>query len=204
MAFFKKSFLLAFCFLLMGYFFSGCGVTKVSRVERKKVIDLSGRWNDTDARLVSEELVRDCLTRDWLTDFIKESGAEPVVIVGNVLNRTSEHIDYRVFTSALERELLNSGKVRLVASPERRWELREEREDQPGNVSPGTISPAGHETGADFMLQGNMNSLKDEVKGKQVVFYQITLELIDLTTDEKVWIGQKEIKKTVVRSPYRL
>ena len=46
---------------------AGCASTPT--VERKEVdttIDLSGRWNDTDSRLVSEEMIQDCLNRPWL------------------------------------------------------------------------------------------------------------------------------------------
>lgn len=37
--------------------FSGCA-TKVTRMEPEKIVDISGRWNDTDSRLVAEEIGR--------------------------------------------------------------------------------------------------------------------------------------------------
>mgnify|MGYP003334417436 CR=1 FL=1 len=40
---------------------SGCG-TKVTRVSHDSTIDLSGEWNDTDSRLVAEEMVKDAVT----------------------------------------------------------------------------------------------------------------------------------------------
>ena len=45
---------------------------KVSRVDDKQEIDLSGRWNDVDSRLVSEEMVKDGLSRVWLTEKQKQ------------------------------------------------------------------------------------------------------------------------------------
>jgi PBP1b-binding outer membrane lipoprotein LpoB len=55
----------------------------------------------------------------------------------------------------------------------------------------------GLETGADFMLQGNINSIVDAHKRQKVTYYQIDLELTNIQTNEKVWIGDKKIKKFI-------
>ncbi len=99
--------------------------------------------------------------------------------------------------------MLNSGKVVFVASPEERESIREERDDmQQGYTDPDSMIAIGKERGADLMLLGSLNSVKDEVRNKFVMFYQVNLELIDLTTNEKVWIGQKEIKKSVKKGKF--
>ena len=181
--------------------FSGCASQpKVTRTAVEKTIDLSGRWNDTDSRLVAEEMIKDCLDRPWFNTFHEKSNHEPVVIVGTVMNRSSEHINAQLFIEDLEKNLLNSGKVIFVASHPERQEIREERNDQhTGETERATVKPKGKETGADFMLQGSINSVKDEIKGKYVILYQVNLELINLTNNQKVWIGQKDIKKVVER-----
>jgi len=181
---------------------AACGTT-VERVDTKEVIDLSGRWNDTDSRLVSEEMVTDCLGRPWIEDFrASNAGRRPVVIVGTVLNRSSEHINVQTFTKDLERALLNSGRVGFVASRQEREEVRAERLDQASHASEETAKPAGAETGADYMLKGSINTIVDRLGGKQVTYYQVNLELIDLATNRKVWIGEKKIKKLIERSRF--
>jgi uncharacterized protein (TIGR02722 family) len=180
---------------------TGCG-TKVQRTDINKVVDLSGLWNDTDARLVAEQMVAEALAGNWIAEFNKAEGKDPVIIVGTVLNRTHEHINTDVFVSDLERAITNSGKARFVTARGERDEVREEREDQQlGNTEPTTVTPKGHETGADFMLKGTVNDIKDEVRGKYAVLYQVNLELVDLRTNEKRWYGQKKIKKIVTRPP---
>lgn len=183
---------------------NGCASQpKVTRTEVKKTIDLSGRWNDTDSRLVAEEMIKDCLDRSWFNAFYQKNNRQPVVIVGTVMNRSSEHINSQLFIENLERDLLNSGKVVFVTSHQERQEIRDERSDQhTGETEPSTVKPKGKETGADFMLQGSVNSVVDEIKGKYAILYQVNLELIDLTNNQKVWIGQKDIKKVVERSQY--
>lgn len=186
-------------------FNAGCARTKVQRKEVKEVIDLSGQWNDTDSRLVAEEMIKDCVGHPWVSTFNKQSGRDPVVIVGLIKNNSDEHINSGVFIKELERTLLNSGKVKFVASRDERPEVREERQDQQtGWTAKKTIKPIGEETGADFMVIGSINSIKDETPRQYAVLYQVNLELIDMTTNEKVWIGQKELKKLVTNSKFSL
>lgn len=172
----------------------------VQRTATDTQTDLSGRWNDTDSRLVAEEMIDDVLSRPWLNRFNSAEGREPVVIVGTVRNRSSEHIDTTTFINDMERELVNSGMVRFVAASEAREELREERMDQQTQASQETIARLGDETGADFMLQGSISSIVDAVEGERAVFYQVDMELIDIQTNEKVWLGSKEIKKVIEQS----
>ena len=182
---------------------AGCA-TQVIRKDAAEVVDLSGRWNDTDARLVAEEMVRTCTAAQWVARFNKQKGRDPVVIVGTVTNRSHEHINANVFIEDLEMALVNSGRVRFVASKAERGEVREERVDQLQNAAPETRAQMIQETGADFMLQGSINSVKDETRGQYAIMFQSNLELIDLTTNEKVWIGQKKVKKLVKRPQYSL
>lgn len=183
---------------------SGCAGTSVKRVETESVIDLSGRWNDTDSRLVSEEMIQDCLNRPWLSRFSSSHGGKPpVVIVGTVLNRSREHINVQTFTKDLERAFINSGQVDFVASKQERQELREERLEQASHASETTAKAAGEELGADFMLKGVINTIVDQAGGERVVFYQVNLELINLETNRKAWIGEKKIKKFIKQSRFK-
>ena len=71
---------------------------QVSRRAVDEEIDVSGFWNDTDSRLVSEEMVADSLGRVWIDDWRGATGDRPTVIVGAVRNRSSEHINTRTFS----------------------------------------------------------------------------------------------------------
>jgi len=185
---------------------SGCATQKVTRVSEDTTTDLSGLWNDTDARLVSMEMIKNVVSSPWLDTYRNNhKGDDPVVIVGNVRNESMEHIDTEVFTKELERELINSGEVRFVASPEEREQIRQEREDQQTYASYESMKKLARELGADYMLIGNLNSIRDEsLTGKTYTMYYTTnLELIDIETNEKVWIGNKKIKKLVKRGIFR-
>lgn len=177
---------------------AACASTpKITRTEADETIDLSGNWNDTDSRLVAEEMVRDSLARPWVDEFSAAKKAKPRVIVGAVLNKSHEHINTETFVKDLERELINSGRVKFVASKEQRGEIREERLDQAQNASLATAKSMGQEYGADYMLKGQINTIMDAAGKQEVKYYQVELELLDMSTNEKAWIGQKKIKKLV-------
>lgn len=181
---------------------AGCAGTKVTRVDPDETIDLSGYWNDSDSRMVSDEMIGDVLSAVWYTNFMSGSNDKPTVIVGTVRNKTSEHIAVEVFIGDIERAFVNSGKVRVVATAEEREEIRDERMDQGKYASDDSIKKFGREHGADYMLIGTVTSILDSDGGEQVRFYQVDMTLVDLETNEKAWIGQHEIKKYVSRSPY--
>ena len=189
--------------LLVSFILAGCSPT-VKRVDSDSVIDLSGDWNDTDSRLVAEEMIQDVLSRSWLTKFNRKEGKTPTVIVGTVRNLSHEHINTRTFVADMERELINSGEVEFVASASERDEVRGEVKDQDLNATEETRKAMGNEIGADYMLKGSINSIVDAISGEQVRFYQIDLTLIELGTNRKVWAGQKKIKKTVEKGGFRL
>lgn len=196
----KKNLLKGTLILMMGITIVSCAGPKVSRVGTDTVTDLSGRWNDTDSRLVAEEMVKEALLRPWIDDYLKKHGKQPTVIVGTVLNRSHEHINVQTFTNDLERELTNSGRVQFVAARGEREELREERVDQAQHSSDETAKGPGKEIGADYLLKGTINTILDEAKGTKVIFYQVDLEMIDIENNIKVWFGQKKIKKIIERS----
>ncbi len=175
---------------------------KVTRRDVDETIDLSGRWNDTDSRLVSEEMIRDALSRPWLGEHQGRTGQKPRVIVGSVRNESHEHIATETFVKDLERELINSGRVKFVASADQRGQIRAEREDQGRYASVETMKSMGKELGADYMVVGQINSILDSAGGEEVRFYQVELEMIAIETNEKVWIGQKKVKKLVEQRRY--
>ncbi len=183
--------------------FNGCASTKVERIDVDKTVDLSGQWNDTDSRLVSEEMIKDVMSRSWLERYKRaHKGHTPAVIVGSIRNRSDEHINTRTFVKDLERSLVNSGEIDFVASSGEREELREERVDQAAHSSEATAKEEGQEIGADFMLQGSINTITDRIEGKQVKYYQVNLELVQIENHKKVWLGEKKIKKFVKQSRF--
>ena len=184
---------------------NGCSsLPKVKRVDSGEVTDLSGKWNDTDSRIVSEKMISDVLKLPWYNDWTADKKKNPVVIVGRISNNTTEHINTGAFMADIEREMINSGKISFVAGGSDREATRRERLDQLQNSSDDTIKDFGKEIGADFMLFGAIGSFVDQAGGQKAVTYQIDLYLVDVEKNLKVWASQEKIKKLISRRKLKL
>lgn len=178
----------------------GGGNRKVSRMSANTTTDLSGKWNDTDARLTAEALIQDCFGSAWLPNHLEEhSGEKPAVTVGRIVNKSDEQIDGQVFTKNIERAMVNSGKVRVLA--QRDGELDEVMAEQDlgmsGRVADDSAPSVGNMRGADYVIVGRISSITDQVGGEATKFYQINFELLNTTTRDKVWVGEHKIKKAI-------
>lgn len=180
---------------------SGCA-KQVTRIAPEQAIDLSGRWNDVDSRIVANEMIQQSLQAEhgpnWAARHAQaHGGTPPTVIIGTVRNRSLEHVPVGTFVRDLERAFVNSGVVQVVASSSEREEIRDERADQQEHASADTRARWGREAGARYMLQGDIQSIEDREGRRSVLFYQVDLTLVDLESNAKTWVGQHKIKKYI-------
>ena len=179
---------------------AACNNTRVSRIDPTSVTDLSGRWNDADSRLVANAIVTQALTGPWLERAgARRAGRAPTVIVGRFANRTTEHIPVGTFVRDVERAFVGSNAVAVVASADERAEVRDERADQQQNATADTRARLAKEQGAQYILQGDVQTIEDAEGRERVVTYQVDATLLDLESNAKVWVGQHKIKKYIDR-----
>ena len=184
---------------------TGCGGTKVQRLDTLQEVALTDRWNATDSRLVSEEMIDDMLSFPWINRWTQanpDRSRQPTVLVMNVRNRSHEHIQVDTFINDLRRAMIRSGQVDFVAGNTVREDLREERKDQEFNATAATAAKLAAEQGANFALSGSIDSWVDQLDGTRVTNYQIDLSLIDIQTNREVWAGQKKLQKHQKRSKF--
>lgn len=194
----KKYFVLALS-LSVASVLTGCVSSTVERVDFDSQQDLSGYWNDTDARIVSNDLAEQLTDSSWYNRFIQENDRKPVIIIGSIRNNTDEHINTSIISKKLEISLINTGKVLSVANSSERKEIRDERDNQQINASIDSAKNIGNETAADFMLRGDIKTIVDSDGLKSVRTYFITAELVDIETNTKIWLGENSTIKKVIR-----
>jgi uncharacterized protein (TIGR02722 family) len=188
--------------------FSACSSNpKVTRVSADKQVDLSGYWNDTDARKVSKSLIDMCLASPRMNTAIGRRGAKtPVVVVGDFKNSGDEHIDTEIITQFVQDALFNSGKFDFTAGSSVRAQIQKELDYQnnSGNVSEATAKAIGRATGADFLMTGSLRSSIDAVSNKQSRSYFVTGQMYDLESGLLVWSDtDSSIKKQISRPSAR-
>jgi len=182
---------------------SACGSQSVKRLDDNEEVALSDKWNDTDSKLVAEEMINDMMSFPWQRRF-KEANANkyPAIIIQRIRNKSHEHIAVDTFVNDLKRAVIRSGEADFVAGGAERDDLRAEKKDQELNASTDTAKELGQELGADFALSGTINSIVDQLDGKRVTFYQVDLKLINITTNREAWNGSKKIKKLQKKSKF--
>jgi uncharacterized protein (TIGR02722 family) len=181
-------------------FIAGCnGNWKIDRKAPEDSADLDYRFNDQDAREATQQLMTDCLSRPWVSNWsTAHNGQAPIVYLGNVKNDTQDYnVNSVMITEVMQKEMINSGRVRVKAQKDARPDIRDERLDTKYN-DPSTVKAVAKELNADFALVGNVQqSLQQNNNATRVTnYYQINMELINVETAEKVWIKDAQIKKT--------
>ena len=122
---------------------AACQTRKVARIDPATQIDLSGRWNDSDSRKVADQMIFDLFESDRFKEYAKTQGSKPVILVGTIRNKTSEHIDADNFVKKFEVVIHNSNVADLVESSEFRDQLRVERLEQQEFADPATVKKDG-------------------------------------------------------------
>jgi uncharacterized protein (TIGR02722 family) len=190
---------IAGCMLL-----AGCSKNwKVDRENPEDVADLDYRFDEDDARQITQGMAADALSKPWIDEWMRaHEGARPIIVVGNIPNQTEDYIDTNLVTDVLREELLNSGRVRVFAERDLRDQLREERISTQEFSRPEYIRKVANEISADYMMVGRVKDQKERSRDlkKIINYYQFTLELIDIETNEVVWIETQEIEKRAKRS----
>ena len=153
---------------------------------------LNDQWSETDMQVVVKSMV------ESLTKSPKVAAAKnpPDVMVTQLQNKTSEHIDTQSIMDMVRVELTNSGKVSFI-DKEARKDISDEYDYQnSGMVSKDTKKGAGAQIGVDYIINGRIDSIVQEVGKDKSVYYKITLNMTDLKTTRIVWTDQKQLRKT--------
>jgi uncharacterized protein (TIGR02722 family) len=126
---------------------------------------------------------------------IAQAKTPPIVMVTNLQNKTSEHIDTQSIMDMIRVELMKSGKVSFI-DKEARGDIADEYNYQnSGMVGEETKKGPGGQVGADFIVNGRVDSIVQEVGKDKTVYYKITLNLTNLKTSVINWTDHKQIRK---------
>ncbi|MFG0257527.1 MAG: penicillin-binding protein activator LpoB [Phycisphaerales bacterium JB043] len=182
---------------------TSCATSRtVTRQDPSTVMDLHYRFDEDDARQTADAMIEDALSHPWLDSWVEDHDRLPVIVIGAIENQTSDYIDTELFTKQFERALLNSGRVRLVASEFQRETIRMERQEISQWARQDTRKQQHHEIGADLILIGRVgeNAEVSRRGTSRLQYYQVNLELVNIESNEKLWIGERQIEKLMVDS----
>lgn len=148
-------------------------------------------WSETDMQETVKALVASMLAHPSLT----RAKVPPTVLITTLQNKTSEHIDTQSVMDMVRVEIMKSGKLRFI-DKEARDDIDEEYSYQnSGRVSSETKKGPGGQVGADFIVNGRLDSIVQEVGKDKTVYYKVTLNLTNLKSSVIEWSDNKQIRK---------
>ena len=159
-------------------------------VQRENLLD--DQWSETDMQKAVADLVGN-MTKHPL---IANSKREPVVMVTGLQNKTSEHIDTQNIMDMVRVELMNTGRVSFIDKEARQDIADEYNYQNSGMVADESKKGPGGQIGADYIINGRLDSIVKEVGKDKTVYYKLTLNLTNLKTSQIGWSQYKEIRKT--------
>lgn len=186
-----------------------CGCSTLEYDDPDKVETLTIDFGSTDLQVLAGNMV-ESLNADRDLDYIKtrQEGEDPrpVVYIGRVENRTSEHIDTQGITDSMLASLMKGDRLRFTASNAGQDEIGEQVRFQQGSgrVDPEHARAFGQQIGADLILAGTLRSI-DKEKGRSLqsggskksdVWYQLVLSCVDINTGIIIWANEENIRKT--------
>jgi len=172
----------------------GCSATNRD-ISPDEVIHYDVGYDFSDKKAIVSSLVSSLMNKPPLV----ARNDRPVLIVYNVANRTSEHIETSAITDDIRQEILQSGKARFVNEVQRGTIQKESDYQYGGNVTPETRIQRAKQVGAEYMISGTLRSINKEepkqvrLKKKTLRYYSLVLELTDLQTGLIEWTDSVEI-----------
>lgn len=158
-------------------------------VERTNL--MTDEWSESDMQETVKSMVASLIAHP----VVSSARTRPVVMVTQLQNKTSEHIDTQSIMDMVRVELMKTGKLAFI-DKEARGDIDQEYDYQnSGRVSDETKKGPGKQTGADFIVNGRLDSIVQEVGKEKSVYYKITLNLTSIKSGVIEWTDQKQIRK---------
>lgn len=173
---------------------SSCGpkaFVKGDYEDPEKANLMNDQWSETDMQTV----VRDLVGSLTIHPTIKDAKNPPVVMVTQLQNKTSEHIDTQSVMDMVRVDLMKTGKVGFIDKEARQDIADEYNYQNSGMVAKETKKGPGGQTGADFIINGRLDSIVQEVGKDKTIYYKVTLNMTNLKTGMIVWSDNKQLRK---------
>ncbi|MDA0748474.1 MAG: penicillin-binding protein activator LpoB [bacterium] len=165
--------------------------TKGTYEDPEKIALLDDQFSENDMQLIAKKMVNSLI----VSEQVAQKTEAPILIVGNMRNRTTEHIDMKMLSDKVRTSLIQSGKFRFTDAENRRDIAEEYEYQQSGYVDPSQAKGPGNQASADFLLSCTLTSNIQQVGKDKLVYYKATFQLTDLLTAQIVWTDEKEIRK---------
>ncbi len=189
-----KKFVL-FTVMISAFAMTACGPRQFVKGQYDENVEdtnlLTDKWSESDM----QSAVRDLVASATAHPSIAQAKRPPIVMVTRLQNKTSEHIDTQSIADMFTAELMRSGKTQFVDKAAREDIAEEYDYQDSGMVSRETKKGKGGQIGADFIMNGRLDSIVQEAGKDKTVYYKMTMNLTNLKTGLIQWTDYKQLRK---------
>ena len=192
-----RSLLLGFALVAGAAGLSGCPQVTY---ENPGSVQASADWSDTDIREAADKLGASLAEYVEKDNEIAGAASKPAILALSIKRKTDRHINTDIIIERIQTAVLKSGKVKFIDGNTRPDLDAEYAYMASGRVDPKTQKAPGKQTGAEYVLVGEIRNVRARLNDKSTVnYYYIALKMVNVTSSEICWKGETETKKRTTK-----
>ncbi len=181
---------------------AGCGPTVRHEIKDEETI-IGSDWSAKDLKDVSDYMAASIKKSSFIASPQYTSEKPRWMLARDMKNQTDEHVNTRTIMEKIRTRLINEGVAGFIDDQAVEDILNQMKLQQSGLFDNKTVAQIGRLVGAKLILRGTISSIRKKTDRKDIIFYNITLQLVTIQTGEIVWTDEKEIQRLTTKSLFR-
>lgn len=193
---------LYFILCLIAFSICGCGVSVHYDIPDEETL-VGADWSAKDVKDVSDYMANSIIKAARLPGSPLSDGSHWWILARDLRNETDEHINTRVIMEKIRTRLINEGVARFVDDQALDDILNQLKLQQSGLFDDRTVARVGKLVGAKYILRGTISSIRKRTERRDLVYYNVTLQVVSIETGEILWTDEKEMKRLKTKGVFR-
>jgi len=189
-------------FILAIFCCVGCGASIRSSISDDETVTGSD-WSARDLKEASDYMVSSI----GQSHFLKRPGyvgdVSRWMLAMDLKNDTDEHVNTRTIMEKIRTGLIKNGAAVFVDDQAVSDILNQLQLQQSGLFENRSAARVGKLVGAKIILRGTISSIRKRTSRKDIIYYNITLQVVNIETGEILWTDEKEIQRLTQKSMFR-
>ncbi len=181
---------------------SGCAPTIKYEIKDEETVTGSD-WSAKDLKDVSDYMASSVKQSSFITSTQYVNERPRWMLARDMKNETDEHVNTRTIMEKIRTRLINGGIANFIDDQAVEDILNQMKLQQSGLFDSKTVAQVGKLVGAKLILRGTISSIRKKTDRKDIIFYNITLQLVNIQTGEIIWTDEKEIQRLTSKALFR-
>ena len=161
-------------------------------------------WSAKDLKMISEKMAFSIKSDPVTQSEVYKETKPRWILTKELSNDTDEHINTRVIMEKIRTQLVKGRVARFIDDMAMDNALDQLNIQQTDLFDSSKVSQLGRFVGAKFLLRGRISNLRKRTDDtEQVVYYNITLQVVDIETLEIIWTDEADMARRGEKSSIR-